>query len=126
MPSEKLTRILKARSQFSAEQVSALTDAQGWDWVYANANPRKEKLSEICFTGFSHVEKEELVGLAKNARLRVTTAVTKTLSFLCAGENAGPTKLEKAHAQGIIVMNRVEFENLLETGEIPTAPSASS
>ena len=58
MPPEKLTRILKARSSFSSEQISALTDAQGWDWAYANANPRKEKLSEICFTGFSQCPSE--------------------------------------------------------------------
>ncbi len=126
MPSEKLARILKAKSPFSSEQISALTDAQGWDWVYANANPRKEKLSEVCFTGFSQTEKAELASLAKNARLRVTTTVTKTLSFLCVGENAGPAKLEKAQAQGAIVMTRVQFESLLETGEIPTALSVSS
>lgn len=41
------------------------------------------------------------------------------LSFLCAGDNAGPAKLEKARAPGVVIMDRAQFENLLETGEIP-------
>jgi hypothetical protein len=57
MPSEKLTRILLSKSPFSPEQISVMTDAEGWKWVYANKEPTKEKHFEVCFTGFSDSEK---------------------------------------------------------------------
>jgi NAD-dependent DNA ligase len=119
MPSEKLTRILRGKGPFTMEQIEALTEAEGWDWVYANAARSKERLSAVCFTGFTKTERDELAKRAIATRLAVATSVTKSLSFLCAGENAGPAKLEKARGQGVVIMNRVQFENLLETGEIP-------
>jgi hypothetical protein len=53
MPSEKLTRILQAKSPFSAEQIKAMTEVDGWQWVYGNPTPHKERSSSVCFTGFS-------------------------------------------------------------------------
>lgn len=61
----------------------------------------------------------ELTTLAGESRLEVVGSVTKNLAFLCAGENAGPAKLAKATEQGVVVLNREQFEHLLETGEIP-------
>ncbi|MFI4987519.1 MAG: BRCT domain-containing protein [Alphaproteobacteria bacterium] len=119
MPSEKLTRILKKKSPFNTEQIEALTEAEGWNRVYAHASPRKNKLPMVCFTGFSQTETNALAERAINAGFGVATSVTKSLSFLCTGENAGPAKLAKALAQGVVVMDRAQFENLLETGEIP-------
>jgi len=119
MPSEKLTRILKARSPFSPEQIEAMTDAEGWEWVYSHASPRKEKLPSVCFTGFSQSDKDALSALATGAHLRVVGSVNKSLSFLCAGDDAGPAKLAKAKEQGIAILTQAEFVNLLETGEIP-------
>ena len=118
MAGERVTRILKAKSPFSAADVEAMSDAYGWDWIYANAKPRKEKLTQVCFTGFSATEKRELTGLAESARIEVVGSVTKNLAFLCTGENAGPSKLEKAREQGVHVLNRKQFEHLLETGEV--------
>ena len=60
MAGEKVTRIHKAKSPFSKDETAGMTDAQAWDWIYANAKPKKEKLSQVCFTGFSVKEKEEL------------------------------------------------------------------
>jgi NAD-dependent DNA ligase len=119
MPSEKLTRMLRSKSPFTPEQIDALTEAEGWDWVYANATPSKRRLSAVCFTGFTQAERDELAKRSADAQLAVATSVTKSLSFLCAGENAGPAKLEKARVQGVVIMNRAQFESLLETGEIP-------
>ncbi len=118
MASEKVTRILKAKSHFSAEEISAMSDAQGWDWIYANAKPRKEKLTQVCFTGFSAADKNELTSLAQAANLEVVGSVTRNLAFLCAGENAGPTKLEKAKEQGNHILSKEQFLHLLETGEV--------
>jgi hypothetical protein len=79
MPFEKLTRILKAKSPFSPEEIEGMTEAEGWDWVYSHASPRKEKLPSICFTGFSQSDKDELSALATGARLRVVGSVNKSL-----------------------------------------------
>jgi DNA ligase (NAD+) len=118
MANERVTRILRSKSKFSPEQISEMSDAQGWDWIYANAKPRKEKLSQICFTGFSITEKEELSALARSTNLEVVGSVTKSLAFLCAGENAGPAKLKKAIDQGNSILTKDQFIQLIETGEI--------
>ena len=118
MAGEKVTRILTAKSPFTAEEIADLSDAQGWEWIYANAKPRKEKLTQVCFTGFSAIEKAELSELAKGANLEVVSSVTKGLAFLCVGENAGPAKLQKAKEQRNYIMSKVEFLHLLDMGEI--------
>lgn len=118
MPSAKVIRILKAKSRFSDAEIDVMSDAEGWNWNYSNAKPRKEKSTQVCFTGFSADEKLELVALAGEARLEVVGSVTKNLAFLCAGANAGPSKLEKARQQGVHVLSREHLEHLIETGEL--------
>lgn len=119
MPSEKLTRILLARSPFSPEQIVDMTETEGWNWVYGHATPHKEKLPSICFTGFSQSDKDSLATLAISAHLRVVESVNKSLLLLCAGDNAGTAKLAKAREHGIAILSRSEFVDFLETGEIP-------
>ncbi len=63
--------------------------------------------------------------LATGAGLRVVTGVSSIVSFLCAGANAGPVKLEHAHDYGIPIMSRAQFLHFLDTGEIPMTGSAS-
>ncbi len=118
MAGEKVTRILRAKSSFNPEEIAAMSDAEGWDWIYANAKPVKEKLTQVCFTGFSTGEKLELTELAEKANLEVVKRVTKNLAFLCVGENAGPAKLKQANEQGAHVLTKSQFFHLLETGEI--------
>src|ERR1700742_4520158 len=98
MPSQKLTRILLSKSEFSAEQIGHMTDAEGWRWVYDNKAPAKEKQFEVCFTGFSEADKASLSQLAVDAGFLVVGSVTKGLSLLCVGQNAGPAKLAKAES----------------------------
>ena len=68
MPSEKLTRILRAKSPFGTDKIAGISDADGWSWVYANASPRKEKLPAVCFSGFTHASKPTLVSSCPNIR----------------------------------------------------------
>ena len=89
MPSEKLARILKAKSPYTSEEIEAMSDIDGWNWVYANTKKNVEKLSQICFTGFNAKEKTILTTIATESKLEVVPSVTKNLAFLCAGENAG-------------------------------------
>jgi len=102
-------------------QIEAMTEAEGWNWVYGHASPREHKDTSpvVCFTGSSPTEKEELSKLATGAGLRVVSGVSSLLLFLCAGDNPGPVKLEKAQDYGIPIMSRAEFLHLLDTGEIP-------
>ncbi|HGS5146184.1 TPA: hypothetical protein ACMDT9_002014 [Vibrio parahaemolyticus] len=74
---------------------------------------------DVCFTGFAKGDKSELVTMAKEKEMLVRQSVTKHLDILCYGYNAGPKKLEKALEQGVMILNRHQFENLLETGEVP-------
>jgi len=119
MPTEKLTRILLSKSPFSQEQISGMTEAEGWKWVYTNKAPVKEKHFEVCFTGFSDSEKGSLSQLAIDAGFMVVTAVTRNLSVLCTGPSPGPAKLEKASKQGVSVLTLEQFKHFLETGEVP-------
>ena len=111
MPSDKLTRILKAKSPYSFDQISAMSDADGWSWVYANAAPRKDKRTQVCFTGFSSIEKEELANLAREHSLGVATTVTKDLAFLCTGVSAGPSKPTKIMLESGIKKNGIPKPN---------------
>lgn len=47
-------------------------------------------------------------------------SISKKTSFILAGENMGPSKLEKAQKLGIRIMNENEFLKLIESAEKPT------
>ncbi|EGQ8456663.1 hypothetical protein FDE29_13760 [Vibrio parahaemolyticus] len=86
--------------------------------------PQPNRLSspstmDVCFTGFTKGDKSELTNLAQSKEMMVRQSVTRHLDILCYGFNAGPKKLEKALEQGVMILNRHQFENLLETGEVP-------
>ena len=74
---------------------------------------------EICFTGFKKEDKIRLAEQARTAGMFVRDSVTKQLVYLCCGYNAGPKKIEKSRHQGAIILNELQFIELLETGEIP-------
>ena len=116
--SEKLTRILRSNTILSESEINSLTERQGWDIVYS-LKPKKEPKIEICFTGFSPTEKSALSKLAEENNFHIAKSITVNLNFLCCGENAGPSKMKKAEEQNVILLNADEFQNLIETGEIP-------
>ena len=118
MPSDKLTRILKSAGSFTAEQIALMTDAEGWNWVYSQRSPRKEKLPAVCLTGFTPLQKEELSKLATKAGLRVVSEVSALVCLLCTGDNPGPVKLAKARDHGIPILTRAEFLQFLDAGEL--------
>lgn len=119
--SEKLKRILLSKSDFTDQQISQMSDAEGWAWLYAHQSPTKRQIKgpEVCFTGFGVTERQDLESRALAGGLHVVTSVTKGLMLLVAGANAGPAKIEKARTGGISVLDRAEFDRFLETGEIP-------
>lgn len=83
------------------------------------APPQSHHLLDVCFTGFKSEDKKRLKEMAQSAGMIVRSSVTRSLTFLCCGYNAGPIKIEKARAQNVIALNEEQFIRLLETGEVP-------
>lgn len=116
--SNKLLSILKSKTELTEKELTNLTEKQGWEIVYS-LKPKKEPKIEICFTGFTPPEKDNLIKVAEKNNFHIAKSVTVSLNFLCCGDNAGPSKIKKAHEQNAILLNADEFYNLIETGEIP-------
>ena len=124
MAGERITRILKAKSGLSTEEIAQMNDREAWAWLYAHFPPKtkrhKKNLAEICFTGFSASERAVLEQEALEAHLDVVKSVTRQLRYLVAGPNAGPTKIKMASEQEAVVLTLDQFRAMLETGELPT------
>lgn len=73
----------------------------------------------ILFTGFTASYRSELELLAEGFGMKVVKTPSKSLTFLCYGDNAGPSKVAKAQEAGAFIINAGEFLNLLQTGELP-------
>lgn len=77
------------------------------------------RINQILFTGFAAAQRAELEQKAMESGLKVMSTAGKTLTFLCYGENAGPTKVSKALEAGAFIIDSEQFLNLITTGEIP-------
>lgn len=120
MASKRVADILRSRSApFTEEQIEAMTDRDGWSWIYGHDKVKKEfkapKLPEICFTGFPDKEKERLCILALEAGLLVKDSVTKSLALLVTGAFAGPSKLSKAEKQGCTITDEAGFLDFIQS-----------
>lgn len=117
---EKLVRALRSKSPFTEDEIAAMPDAQGWDWIYANAPPRKLEADPICLTGFSAAECADLEArIALAPWLRLVGSVTANLAYLVTGGHPGPAKLAKAQARGVPVLSKGDLLRLLDDGELP-------
>lgn len=89
---------------------------------YISSNAKKSSKSgslEVCFTGFSKIDREYLEKLAELYDFKVRKNVTKNLDFLVMGDNAGPAKIDAAIDVGATLLDEDEFKDMIETGEIP-------
>lgn len=75
--------------------------------------------NQILFTGFSATERVDLEAQAVGYGMKIVKTPVKALTFLCYGENAGPTKVAKAQEAGAFIIDSEEFQHLLLTGELP-------
>lgn len=120
MASEKVASILRSRgAPFTEDQISEMPDHLGWDWIYTNDKQKQKskveaKQPEVCFTGFSFDEKQELIEAANIAGFKVKDSVTKNLRILVVGQNPGPSKIEKAQTHGCVVTDRTGFMEYIE------------
>jgi NAD-dependent DNA ligase len=120
MVSERVKRILIAKgAPFTEEEINEMSDSEGWAWVYKNFPPKQpkhvQKLPEVCFTGFDLSRKGELQKIAEDCGLKCVTKVTKNLRFLCAGKNAGPSKIKEAEKQGVQIISEQDFKSKCST-----------
>ena len=74
---------------------------------------------QILFTGFASTLRAELEEQCTSSGLQVCKTVTKFLTYLCVGPNAGPAKVEKSRAQNVYIVDEAQLRLLLETGELP-------
>ncbi|MBH3339060.1 hypothetical protein I5L51_08055 [Pseudomonas mendocina] len=75
--------------------------------------------AQILFTGFKAAERADLELLASQHGFRVMKTAGKSITILCIGVNAGPTKVEAARNAGAFIVSAQELCHLIETGEIP-------
>jgi len=68
---------------------------------------------EVCFTGFEDDEKKELKEMAVALGMIPRSGVTKNLTMLVCGRNAGPIKMSKAKEKGILILTLEEFKSKL-------------
>lgn len=85
----------------------------------SKAPARDPNVPQILFTGFGKDRRTDLERQAGLAGLHVTKTVTQALTFLCAGPNAGPMKVERAKEQRVYILSETQLFALLETGELP-------
>ncbi len=127
MPSERASRILRAKSDLPTEAIAKLSEGEAWRLIYEISPPGKPKpkLPEVCLTGFETSERPELEAMAERHGYRVAKSVTKDLKILVVGEAPGPKKLQKALDQGVPIMNEEEFTAFLAKraamGHLPRA-----
>ena len=83
--------------------------------------PQQETLSDslagksIVISGtFSHHSREEYKTIIESHGGKNVGSISKKTTFILAGENMGPSKLEKAQKLGIPLMNETEFLQLIE------------
>lgn len=76
-------------------------------------------INQILFTGFAAAHRAELERKAIDSGLKVMSTPGKSLTFLCYGDNAGPTKVAKAQEAGAFIIDAEQFLSLIATGEMP-------
>lgn len=77
MASAKAANILRSKgAPFAEEEIDRMPDHLAWQWIYADDKKTSEakeraRCPEICFTGFTPSEKNELGVLAAEAGFTV-------------------------------------------------------
>lgn len=74
-------------------------------------------MKTICFTGFNKNKKSELTNIALSRGYLVSKDVIKGLDYLCCGDNAGPSKINKAKLNNSILLSEVDFYKLPTLGD---------
>ncbi|MFJ3681928.1 BRCT domain-containing protein [Pseudomonas sp. NPDC090208] len=76
-------------------------------------------IHQILFTGFAAAQRAELEHQDEESGMKVMKTAGKSLTFLCYGENAGPSKVVKAQEAGAFIIDDEQFLQFIQTGELP-------
>ena len=80
----------------------------------AKLSEKLAALSIIISGTFSKYSRDEIKALIEKHGGKNVTSISKNTSFLIAGENIGPSKLEKATKLGVKIISEEEFETLIK------------
>jgi DNA ligase (NAD+) len=81
------------------------------------ASERTDRLAgkSIVISGvFTHHSRDEYKALIEKHGGKNVGSISKKTSFILAGDNMGPAKLEKANKLGVPIMNEEDFLKLIE------------
>ncbi|GLX91976.1 hypothetical protein Pfra02_45440 [Pseudomonas fragi] len=102
-----------ARTRATPMEFAAAAAASGQPSTPVNG------IHQVLFTGFTAAQRAELERQAEESGMKVMKTAGKSLTFLCYGDNAGPTKVVKAQEAGAFIIDSEQFLHLIQTGELP-------
>lgn len=89
--------------------------------IEEDETPKSDKLAgqTIVISGvFQHHSRDEYKAMIEQYGGKNAGSISKSTSFVLAGDNMGPAKLEKAQTLGIPVKNEDEFLEMLDDVEV--------
>lgn len=126
MASDNLIGMMRSKgAPFTDDILKRMSDGDCWRWIYAHNKPKKPKTEThipkrtVCFTGFTLTRKEELTELAASSGWCVVKSPNSRMSHLCTGETPGPSKIEKAHQIGAMIIPESNFLAMLSDSSGP-------
>ena len=85
--------------------------------IIRNENEHSDKLKGITFVVsgvFEKFSREQLKNMMENSGAKVASSISSKTNYIVAGENMGPSKLEKAQKLNIPIISELDFEKMLE------------
>jgi DNA ligase (NAD+) len=114
-------------SESNCAEIEALEQAGlQFESTQASMEPKSRMLEgkTVVISGtFNQNSREDYARIIGEHGGKNATSVSAKTSFILAGENMGPAKLQKAQSLGVALINEVQFLELLDA--IPTADDSS-
>ncbi|MDO4881633.1 MAG: NAD-dependent DNA ligase LigA [Capnocytophaga sp.] len=85
--------------------------------IIRNENEHSDKLKGLTFVVsgvFEKFSRDELKNMMENNGAKVASSISSKTNYIVAGENMGPSKLEKATKLGIPIISELDFEKMLQ------------
>ena len=85
--------------------------------IIRNEKEHSDKLKGITFVVsgvFEKFSREQLKNMMENNGAKVASSISSKTNYIVAGENMGPSKLEKAQKLNIPIISELDFEKMLE------------
>ena len=103
---EKNREIVKRLTDFGLQMKLAM--------IYSQLSTKLEGQSIVISGVFAHHSRDEYKAIIEQNGGKNVGSISNKTSFILAGENMGPSKLQKAEKLGIKIMSEDEFLTLIE------------